>query len=155
MKYRKKPVVIEAVRFGGSTTDAVAVKHWMEGNEYRPPTIRTSDLRSLTIDTLEGAMEARPGDWIIRGVQGEFYPCKPAIFDATYEPVEEEHDDITTEELLEPEEWEIDLAQKWLKDKGVQIWPSVSCDTNDPKETRAVALWFLEQVGDFLKYSGW
>ena len=41
----------------------------------------------IAIDTLEGEMHADPGDWIIRGVQGEFYPCKPDIFEATYEPV--------------------------------------------------------------------
>jgi hypothetical protein len=44
----------------------------------------------VTIDTAEGRMTASPGDWIIKGVQGEFYPCKPAIFKATYEPMDAE-----------------------------------------------------------------
>jgi len=84
-KYRKKPVVIEAVRFGGSSTDIAAVRHWMDGGEYVAPRVRTSDIKKLSITTLEGPMWATPGDWIIRGVQGEFYPCKPDIFEATYE----------------------------------------------------------------------
>lgn len=88
MKYRKKPVVIEAVQFKGSSTQANAIKHWMDGNEYRQPGMQTCDMTMLEIPTLEGVMNASPGDWIIKGVQGEFYPCKPDIFDATYEAVE-------------------------------------------------------------------
>lgn len=61
VKYRKKPVVIEA---------------W-QTNE------------AVVIETLEGTMRADPGDWIITGVKGEVYPCKPDIFEATYEPVDE------------------------------------------------------------------
>lgn len=87
MKYRKKPVVIEAVRFDGSSTDHAAIRHWIEGGEYHKPGLRTADIRNLEIETLEGVMKASPGDWIIKGVQGEFYPCKPDIFVATYEPV--------------------------------------------------------------------
>lgn len=45
------------------------------------------DFATIDIDTLEGTMETRQGDWIIKGVKGEFYPCKPDIFEATYEPV--------------------------------------------------------------------
>ena len=81
MKFRKKPVVIEAMQF----TDALKFEElaaFMRGatfNIYE---------RSVKIHTLEGIMEASPGDWIIRGVKGEFYPCKPDIFTATYEPVE-------------------------------------------------------------------
>lgn len=85
MCYRKKPVVIEAVKFGGSSTDVAAIQKWIAGGEYQEPHITTRDIRSLEIHTLEGVMTADPGDWIIRGVNGEFYPCKPDIFDATYE----------------------------------------------------------------------
>jgi hypothetical protein len=88
MKFRKKPVVIEAVQFGGSSTQAGAIKKWMEGGEYSDPPIRTRDFRSLDIQTMEGVMIASPGDWIIKGVAGEFYPCKPDIFAQTYEPAE-------------------------------------------------------------------
>jgi hypothetical protein len=48
--------------------------------------VHTCDYRSLEIETLEGVMTAQPGDWIIRGIAGEFYPCKREIFTATYEP---------------------------------------------------------------------
>ncbi len=86
--YRKKPVVIEAVRFDGSNFDEIA--DWV-----MPRAPGDTDLSGvggddphLTIHTLEGNMRADVGDWIIRGVQGEFYPCKPAIFEATYELAE-------------------------------------------------------------------
>lgn len=87
MKYRKKPVVIEAVRFNGSSTDIGAIQNWMDGGECPCyPRVSTCDLRTLEIETLEGTMTAKPGDYIIKGVNGEFYPCKPDIFEATYEP---------------------------------------------------------------------
>ncbi len=81
MKYRKKPVVIEAVRFTGDNINAIW-EAFGAGEVYGP----VEDDRSAYIDTAEGRMEARPGDWIIRGVAGELYPCKPGIFAATYEP---------------------------------------------------------------------
>jgi hypothetical protein len=79
-RYRKRPVVIEAVQYDGDTTAL-------------PYDMGTAIVRSVAggscfIDTLEGSMECRVGDWIIRGVKGEFYPCKPDIFAATYEPAE-------------------------------------------------------------------
>jgi hypothetical protein len=74
-KYRKKPVVIDAVQYDGYNKDAIPClcNCTGEGNPH--------------IHTLEGSLYASPGDWIIRGVKGEYYPCKPAIFAATYEPV--------------------------------------------------------------------
>ena len=78
-RFRKKPVVIEAVQWDGSWATAQFVTCDFSIDD---------DSRSLHIPTLEGEMEARVGDWIIRGVQGEFYPCKPDIFAATYEEVE-------------------------------------------------------------------
>lgn len=83
MKFRKKPVVIEAVRFTDSLTPADlfaflgSFDHVDVSREH------------ILIDTLEGVMRADPGDWIIKGVKGEYYPCKPDIFAATYEPVED------------------------------------------------------------------
>jgi len=83
-EYRKKPVVVQAIRVPmpgeqgqkvGDIFDFMSDAEWMIGAE------------GLTITTLEGEMLARPGDWIIRGIAGEFYPCKPDIFEATYEPV--------------------------------------------------------------------
>ncbi len=79
MKYRKKPVVIEAILWTGSMQDAEAFGIHECSQEL------TST--SLQISTLEGVMAASYGDYIIKGVKGEFYPCKPDIFAATYEPV--------------------------------------------------------------------
>ena len=88
MKYRKKPVVIDAEQFDGSHGSADKIVEWSWGavKKCYPPTC-TGLLSHLSIDTLEGQMTATGGDWIIRGVKGEFYPCKPDIFDLTYEAV--------------------------------------------------------------------
>lgn len=80
-KFRKKPVVIEAVRWTGENYDDLdAIGCFQRGS------IRRVD-GGLPIRTLEGEMVASVGDWIIRGIKGELYPCKPDIFDATYEAV--------------------------------------------------------------------
>lgn len=83
-RYRKKPVVIEAYHWDGSVESATAVIDWIlaTGGTAR---FHDEQDRFIAIDTLEGVMRANPGDWIIRGVAGEHYPCKPAIFEATYE----------------------------------------------------------------------
>ena len=104
--YRKKPIIIEARQFPTDGTPAVAhaIYQWVEKNtlgsfeplaviEGREPwpesgvTIDPRDGR-MVIATLEGGHWVTPGDFIIRGVQGEFYPCKSDIFEATYEPAE-------------------------------------------------------------------
>lgn len=94
MKYRKKPVVIEAVQYhmreyadNPLVFDEVPV--WLKEaieNKTIKPDFRSEDYWYLVIKTLEGNMDVTPGDWIIRGVKGELYPCKPDIFKATYEP---------------------------------------------------------------------
>lgn len=81
MRFRKKPVVIEAVQWTGDMAPVIA----LVGSDL--PTYGEGRSGSLRIATLEGDMEVSPDDWIIRGVKGEFYPCKPDIFEATYEPV--------------------------------------------------------------------
>lgn len=89
MEYRKKPVVIEAVQFNGSSTHAGHIASWIAGDIDCPDkigVIHTRDITLLDIETLEGTMTATSGDYIIKGVQGEFYPCKPDIFEKTYEP---------------------------------------------------------------------
>lgn len=96
-KFRKKPVVIEAVQ--------LLWKNWSQicdllgdvigphnpgrnSQEASDPCGEQAPYIELTIHTLEGDHTAKHGDWIIKGVKGEFYPCKPDIFAATYEPVE-------------------------------------------------------------------
>lgn len=91
MKYRKKPVEIEAMQFSrdngydivkwiGNSTIAVFNPEYDDATSYPIPS-------TLEIKTLEGVMKAQTGDYIIKGVKGEFYPCKPDIFELTYEKV--------------------------------------------------------------------
>jgi hypothetical protein len=89
-KFRKKPVVIEAIQFnpeGKRTLEEFGGSMFCQWRVYREP--GEDAMPFLSIETLEGTMRANSGDWIIRGVKGEYYPCKPDIFAATYEPVEE------------------------------------------------------------------
>ena len=83
MKYRKKPVVIDAVQYDGTDAGYDAVCGFAIGIHLDPRGDRT-----FAVPTLEGELIASPGDWIIRGVKGEYYPCKPDIFAATYEAVD-------------------------------------------------------------------
>lgn len=93
-RYRKKPVVISALEWTGSNIEAaLAFIDFTalpdDGMYVNGPGLgHVPALGTLDIPTLEGTMTASPGDWIIRGVKGEFYPCKPDIFEATYEPVD-------------------------------------------------------------------
>lgn len=90
MKFRKKPVVIEAMQFIGPDPSRpdylIAFDEWVAANQGKARCRYRGSM--MIIPTLEGEMEASPGDWIIRGVKGELYPCKPDIFAATYEPAE-------------------------------------------------------------------
>jgi len=82
MKFRKKPVVIDAMQYDGSNHMALTL--W--AGEFGVSVDWDISGAQINIHTLEGTMLADKGDWIIRGVKGEFYPCKPDIFAATYEP---------------------------------------------------------------------
>jgi hypothetical protein len=82
MKYVKKPVVIDAIQFI-DTAERIA-----NISDFTNETIKVNygvNSPVLTIPTLEGELTAQVGDWIIRGIKGEFYPCKPDIFEATYD----------------------------------------------------------------------
>ena len=97
-RYRKKPVVVDAFQM---TRERMAdISDWPEWLKAaaRKPVRATGFLweqeeGTVLIGTLEGVMTVQPNDWIIRGVQGELYPCKPDIFEATYEPVEDACDE--------------------------------------------------------------
>jgi len=78
-KFRKKPIVIEAVQFNGTNHDEIA--------DFCQPRDTYVGNKELIIKTLEGEHIASVNDWIIKGVQGECYPCKPDIFEQTYEAV--------------------------------------------------------------------
>ena len=85
MKFRKKPVVIDAIQWDGTWEDVLRIKKFTNGAAFERHDL--DGKRSyLYIKTLEGEHIVSPKDWIIKGVQGEFYPCKPDIFAATYEP---------------------------------------------------------------------
>ena len=95
MKYRKKPVIIEAIQWNGTN-----LKEVMEfiGSEFRYDEnsnyitnkfLYNKFTRELAINTLEGTMKVAKGDYIIKGIKGEFYPCKHDIFINTYDEVEE------------------------------------------------------------------
>lgn len=88
-RWRKKPVVIEAVQWTGTNVDEV-LDFTLGRASVRDESFQrlSSSERVLIIETLEGDMRAEPQDWIICGVKGEFYPCKPDIFEATYEPAD-------------------------------------------------------------------
>ena len=80
-KYKTKPVVIEAVKWTGSNVDEV--REFMSDKKWM------LNIGGLFIKTLEGDMRADEGDYIIKGLRGEFYPCKPDVFEKKYEEVED------------------------------------------------------------------
>ena len=89
MKFRKKPVIIEAFQLTEALKDRAF--HW--ARQYQPTvwaSFNNENQPILVIPTVEGSKTCYLGDWIIKGVKGELYPCKPDIFEATYEIVDEE-----------------------------------------------------------------
>lgn len=94
--YRKKPVVIDAVLWDGSAESSLAAIEFLgtkinlneDNKEHFEKYLITLRMEGILIKTLEGNMKASVGDYIIKGVKGEFYPCKPDIFLSTYEEVE-------------------------------------------------------------------
>lgn len=107
MQYRKKPVVVEAIQLPAAGEDVPVEFHeWCERVEFHDFTCGRDE--TLVISTLEGAMVASPGDWIIKGVKGEFYPCRPDIFAMTYEAATETTPQPT--ESAEPVAWLHDVV---------------------------------------------
>lgn len=86
-KYRKKPVVIDAVQFDGTEESAINIASIEDFEGVID--FKSGNFDGFYILTLEGRMHVSPGDYVIRGVQGEYYPCKPDIFEMTYEKVED------------------------------------------------------------------
>lgn len=93
MKFRKKPVEIEAVQWTGDNSTEIQLFVGKKLEVSTPPRMMEWDydipneVYSIIIPTLEGNMKAIKTDWIIKGVNGEFYPCKADIFEKTYEPI--------------------------------------------------------------------
>jgi len=85
-RYRKKPVVIEAVQLpAAGSYDMEEFQNWCADVGFTQ--FESDRDEGLLVQTKEGVMRADPGDWIIKGVKGEFYPCKPDIFELTYDRV--------------------------------------------------------------------
>lgn len=87
MKYRKKPVIIEAIQFLDNADRIIEIQEFMQIDPLRV-NYADKDNPFIPIETLEGTMKASVGDYIIKGVNGEFYPCKPDIFEKTYQKAE-------------------------------------------------------------------
>lgn len=84
-KYRKKPIIVDAIQWNGDNYGEIKIKlDSLAQNLLSSDALRTA----IYVLTLEGLMKAQIGDWIIKGITGELYPCKPDIFEKTYESVE-------------------------------------------------------------------
>tara|TARA_R110000824_G_scaffold401790_1_gene616467 strand:- start:49754 stop:50431 length:678 start_codon:yes stop_codon:yes gene_type:complete len=113
MKFTKKPITIEAVRFtginadGDATFEGTLIPGWIgEAMACAPGAVGSAWVEheapavGFMIGTLEGHHHVSTGDWIIRGVKGEIYPCKPDIFEATYSPANDYHASLTKSETI-------------------------------------------------------
>lgn len=88
MKFRTRPCEITAFQFDGTNRCAIEIEVWTRGKAVPYNTNLTENTCEwMFIETLEGTMQASVGDWIIMGLGGEFYPCKPDMFDKKYEEV--------------------------------------------------------------------
>lgn len=89
LKFRKKPIEVWAMQFRTNNEDGSpnmdAIVNWINQGKSKEELHAWHNGTNIFIDTLEGSMTAEVGDWVIRGVKGEFYPCKPDIFNMTYE----------------------------------------------------------------------
>ncbi|MEF9991344.1 MAG: hypothetical protein RR657_01585 [Peptostreptococcaceae bacterium] len=119
-KYRKKPVVIDAVKFDG--TD--------ESVEWLLPQLKSGEIGRSTgklhIKTLEGIMQANVGDYVIKGINDEFYPCKPDIFEKTYEEVKPVSETEHIKQICKPivsyiEEYAHPHTQIIITDKQIRV----------------------------------
>lgn len=144
-RFRKKPVVIEAVRVS-KRMDLTAPEWWAEAVRSNAVIVHgmgkfTRDQPWVEVSTLEGVMRANEGDWIIRGVQGELYPCKPTIFEATYEPADSPPpaaDAVSVDALMEMAQ---EYASAWSLVGGPLDRGNMLDDAADAKERlrRAIA----------------
>lgn len=121
-KYVKKPIVIEAVQYNGNNVQEIL--------NFCGGTVVVGMLNEITIKTLEGPLHVSDGDFIIKGVEGEFYPCKPDIFEKTYDVVE---DGVRLQTFGE-------------KAVGITFNPSSSDEVHEAKMLAAKQIDLLEKV---------
>lgn len=146
MKYRKKPVIVDAIEWTGANHGVMY--DFLTGFEQRNGPIQTSGANfhidhkrvngGLVIKTLEGEHIASIGDYIIKGVKGEFYPCKPDVFKATYEPVVE-HD--IENDPLKP------YVYNWLNDRLPEEYADAFTEDMKLRLTKIVRYWYDEITG--------
>jgi hypothetical protein len=115
-KYRKKPVVIEAFHYTGMG-DAFGLGEWAQQRGI----FYWDDNNVLHVKTLEGEHIASEGDWIIKGVQGEFYPCKPDVFEKTYERASLQEAEPTGEVELQAREKESSFLNEKINEKEAEL----------------------------------
>lgn len=160
-KYRKKPVEIEAMAWPGK--EGTPFDDWLTAPDHGTVSIdhaavddEWDDLAPLLIRTLEGVMTAQPGDYVIRGVQGELYPCKPDIFEATYEPADGEQPctaivAIDTEtDGLHPgrRAWEIGMVRRDESgERECRMFLPLDLKFSDPAALRIGGFWDRHPVG--------
>lgn len=124
-RFRKKPVEIEAMQL--TRENGPKLWEWADSKPLYGP---TGEVEGLRIYTLEGDMRADFGDWIIRGVKGEFYPCKPDIFEATYDPVAPEPSGVVGEAAMNEENaMESDVQVLARMGTNGQAWAQEWCRT--------------------------
>lgn len=117
MKYTKKPVTIDAFRLGYA--NLADLRKWVQSfgddfDKWFNTTDQGPDGASLSVNTLEGTYyHAHPGEWIIRGIQGEYYPCKPNIFEKTYSQVDESPTQPQEDEGKEQQRHKEDI-KRWM-----------------------------------------
>lgn len=96
MRFRKKPVEVEAMQWDGTLESIRVICDWTNRDRSEDPNVdylTNADAGftapfNVLVHTLEGAMQVKPGDWVVQGIKGEFYPCKPDIFALTYEALD-------------------------------------------------------------------
>jgi NTP pyrophosphatase (non-canonical NTP hydrolase) len=152
-KYRKRPVVIDAIQWQGTAAAAVPIINWiLTGAGSARYHDEEDDLPGIAIDTLEGTVTASPGDWIIRGVRGEFYPCKPDIFAATYEPVDTPRSKVSSQpfDTLDP----VSITALVTFSHGASVragwWDNVDVDT-DPHVVPAKLALIHSEISEALE----
>ncbi|WP_351122593.1 DUF2829 domain-containing protein [Shewanella sp. T24-MNA-CIBAN-0130] len=123
-KFKKKPVIVEAVQFTGDKEPVIELMRLMnEGQEFsfNVESLTSCNANDVMILTLEGVMTANIGDWIIKGVNGEFYPCKPDIFEKTYEAVKPGGELLTFGQAIEAAKAGSKVARKGWNGKGMWV----------------------------------
>lgn len=101
MRYTKNPVTIDAIQFDGTLQSAGQINQW---SNHKVTINHVGDVTKMVVPTLEGVMTASPGDYIIRGVKGEYYPCKPDVFEVTYKKEAADYKERLQIELSELQE---------------------------------------------------